>query len=216
MERIRLLLVDDHVLFRDSLSRWLSLETDFEVVADCGTANEALGVLQRAPVDVVLLDFDLAHETGTRFIAASRGLGDAVKIVMVTARMTAMESAAALNLGASGILLKHASPTELVQAIRAVANGAIWVDPNVIRQLAAHVRGETVPHERAHLTEREHQVLDGVFEGLANKEIGARLGISESAVKSTLQQLFRKTRVRTRSQLVRVALEGALSTTRKS
>jgi len=69
--------------------------------------------------------------------------------------------------------------------------------------------------ERPPLTEREQQVLQGVFEGLANKEIGVRLGVSESAVKSTLQQLFRKTRVRTRSQLVRVALEGSFATPRK-
>ena len=69
---------------------------------------------------------------------------------------------------------------------------------------------------RSRLTEREEQVLQGVFEGLANKEIGARLRVSESAVKATLQQLFRKTNVRTRSQLVRIALEGSFATTPKS
>src|SRR5262249_24110322 len=77
MERIRLLLVDDPILFRQSLGRLLGSETDFEVVADCGTTDEALEVLERRPVDVVLLDFDLGHERGGPFIAASRRAGHA-------------------------------------------------------------------------------------------------------------------------------------------
>lgn len=217
MARIRLLLVDDHVLFRQSLGRLLASEADFDVVADCGTANEALEmILPRQPVDVVLLDFDLGQDTGSHFIAASRRSGSTAKVLMVTAGMTADESAAALRLGASGIFLKHGSPVELVQAIRLVAGGAMWVDQHIIHQLAERVdRQDAGQPSGVQLTAREQQVLQGVFEGLANKEIGANIGISEAAVKSILQQLFRKTRVRTRSQLVRVALEGSFATPRR-
>ena len=215
MARIRLLLVDDHVLFRESLSRLLASETDCEVVADCGSADEALDVLQRELVDIVLLDFDLGHDHGSHFIAAARRAGSAARILMVTAGMTATESATALRLGASGIFLKQGSPSALVDAIRLVAGGAMWVDQHIIQEMAARVDEQGAPHERPPLTEREQSVLQGVFEGLANKEIGARLGVSESAVKATLQQLFRKTHVRTRSQLVRVALEGSFAATRK-
>ena len=216
MAPIRLLLVDDHVLFRESLARLLGSEKDFDLVADCGTAREALDVLRRAAVDIVLLDFDLGQDHGSGFIAASRRAGSAAKILMVTAGMTATESATALSLGASGIFLKQGSPTALVQAIRLVAGGAMWVDQHIVQQLAERV-GERSPRaDRQQLTTRERQVLQGVFEGLANKEIAARLGVSESAVKATLQQLFRKTGVRTRSQLVRVALEGSLTESRKS
>jgi DNA-binding NarL/FixJ family response regulator len=215
MERIRLLLVDDHVLFRQSLHRLLASEPDFEVVADCGTAREALDVLQQGTVDVVLLDFDLGHDHGSRFIADSRGAGHTLKILMVTAGMSAIESSTALRLGASGIFLKHGSPGALAQAIRLVAGGAMWVDPHIIQLMAETVEERGAPSERTSLTEREQQVLQGVFEGLANKEIGVHLGISESAVKGALQQLFRKTNVRTRSQLVRIALDGWFATTRK-
>ncbi len=214
MAPIRILLVDDHVLFRQSLGRWLASEHGFDVVTDVGTTSDALEALLRSPIDVVLLDFDLGPDYGARFITASRQAGSTAKILMVTAGMTAAESATALRLGASGIFLKHGSPVDLVQAIRLVADGALWVDQHIVQELAAHVDGESAP-PRVHLTEREQQVLQGVFEGLANKEIGARLGASESAVKSILQQLFRKTHVRTRSQLVRVALEGSFSTTQK-
>jgi DNA-binding NarL/FixJ family response regulator len=219
MERIRLLLVDDHDLFRQSLKRLLASEADFEIVADCGTSTEAMELVRREQIDVVLLDFDLGHNHGSQFIAASRRAGSAIKILMVTAGMTAAESATALRLGASGIFLKHGSPSALVQAIRLVSGGAMWVDQHIIQQMAAEVKERDAPdtaQEKPHLTDREQDVLQGVFEGLANKEIGARLEISESAVKATLQQLFRKTHVRTRGQLVRVALEGSFATTRKS
>jgi DNA-binding NarL/FixJ family response regulator len=215
MARIRLLLVDDHRLFRQSLSGLLALEADFDVVAECGTTRDALDILRRKPVDIVLLDFDLGHDNGNQFIAASRRAGSNARVLMVTAGMTSTESATALRLGASGIFLKHGSPSALVQAIRLVAGGAMWVDQEIIQQIAAHVGEPRGTPERPQLTEREQQVLQCVFEGLANKEIGARLGVSESAVKSTLQQLFRKTRARTRSQLVRVALEGSFATARE-
>jgi len=211
MERIRLLLVDDHILFRESLARLLASEPGFEVVADCVTINDALDVLHRTDVDVVLLDFDLGNEYADRLISAGLQIRPSAKILMVTAAMSPAQSSTALRLGASGIFLKHGSPVALLQAIRLITSGAMWVDPTVVQQLAEQATAAPTP-DRPHLTDREQRVLQGVFEGLANKEIGARLGVSESAIKSTLQQLFRKARVRTRSQLVRYALDAVPGT----
>jgi two-component system, NarL family, nitrate/nitrite response regulator NarL len=216
MERIRLLLLDDHVLFRESLARLLSSEPDFEMTAHCGTAAEALEILARRPVDIVLLDFDLGEDHGNHFIQAARRAGYAGKVLMVTAGMTATESSIALQLGASGIFLKHNSPGNLARAIRLVASGDTWVDQRVLQLMAAGIHESEDPVARKLFTLREQQVLQGIFEGLSNKEIAARIGVSEGAVKATLQQLFQKTHVRTRSQLVRIALEGALVTTRKA
>jgi DNA-binding NarL/FixJ family response regulator len=214
MTPIRLLLVDDHVLFRESLSRLLASEPDFRMAGDCGTVAEALDLLQRTAVDVVLMDFDLGDDHGNRFISSARRAGYQGKVLMVTAGMSASESAVALKLGASGIFLKHSSPASLAQAIRLVAAGEMWVDQKVIQLLAEGVPQQDEPRAGKLLTEREQQVLRGLFEGLTNKEIAAQLGVSESAIKATLQQLFQKTRVRTRSQLVRIALEGSLGTAR--
>jgi DNA-binding NarL/FixJ family response regulator len=100
-------------------------------------------------------------------------------------------------------------------AIRLVAQGQMWVDQKVLQMLAERVSDREEPVLQKMLTEREQQVLQGLFEGLTNKEIAGQLGVSESAVKATLQQLFQKTRVRTRSQLVRIALESSLGPTRK-
>ena len=209
MQRIRLLLVDDHPLFREGLARLLASEPDFEMVAQCSTSAEALQSLSRSDVDVVLLDFDLGNEQGNHFISSARQSGYAGKILMVTAGMNAVESSVALKLGASGIVLKQSSPSTLANAIRLVANGETWVDQKVIQQMADRfLQGGQQNFPRT-LTEREDQVLRGVFEGLGNKEIAAKIGVSESSVKATLQQLFDKTGVRTRSQLVRIALEGS-------
>jgi DNA-binding NarL/FixJ family response regulator len=216
MERIRLLLIDDHVLFRESLSRLLASEPDFDMVADCGTTRDALEILGRRPVDLVLLDFDLGDDHGGQCITALRRAGHAQPILMVTAGMTATESSAALRLGAAGIFLKHNAAGTLAQAIRLISGGAIWVDQRVLQLMADGVALREQREQRdLILTAREEQVLQGVFEGLANKEIATRLNVSESSVKATLQQLFRKSGVRTRSQLVRIALEGSFSTKRK-
>jgi DNA-binding NarL/FixJ family response regulator len=203
-------LVDDHILFRDGLSRLLALEPDLEVVTCCGTTAEALDTVGREPVDMVLLDYDLGEDHGSHFISSARRAGYLGKVLMVTAGMTAKESSTALRLGASGIFLKHNSPGTLAKAVRLIMGGEIWVDPKVIQLMADRVDQPEEERVSPLLTEREQQVLRGIFEGLSNKEIGAQLGVTDGAVKATLQQLFQKTGVRTRSQLVRIALEGSL------
>jgi DNA-binding NarL/FixJ family response regulator len=172
----------------------------------CASVSEAVDVVRQKPIDLVLLDFDLGKEDGFQFFASARQSGFQGPILMVTAGMTDAESVRALGLGVSGIFLKHSSPVLLAQAIRKVVAGETWLDQSSMQALVeAAKRPETTRPRR--FTERESQVLQGVFEGLTNKEIGARLDISESSVKAALQQLFQKTGVRTRSQLVRMALE---------
>ena len=216
MSPIRLLLVDDHVLFRESIARLLTSHPDFEVVTECGTVSEARAIVEQCSIDVVLLDFDLGEEDDGDVVSTFREAGDKSRVLMVTAGMTAEESSLAIRSGASGIFLKNNSPNALAQAIRIVAAGGTWIDQTVTQLIFESVVHDRDPSEHEPLTEREQQVLQGVFEGLANKEIGALIGISLSGVKTTLQQLFEKTRVRTRGQLVRIALERSLAPTRKS
>lgn len=212
--RIRLLLLDDHVLFREGLRRLLVSETDFETVAECGKLAEALDAVSRFAVDIVLLDFDLEDDTGARFISSARAQGYTGKVLMVTAGMTPLDIAVARKLGISGIFLKHSSPATLLEAIRTVANGGEWMDPKIAQTGAPPDRPET-PAGKDPLTPREQQVLRSVFEGLTNKEIAHRIGASQSSVKATLQNLFEKTGVRTRGQLVRIAIERSLETARE-
>lgn len=208
MRPIRLLLLDDHILFREGLSRLLESEPDFETVALCGSPAEALEVLAHSAVDLVLLDFDLEDDTGARFISAAAANGYRGKILMVTAGMSELDSSLAWKLGISGIFLKHSSPATLLEAIRTVAGGGQWMDQRVT---PAEPRPPTTSTDAAgRLTPRERQVLRSVLEGQSNKEIARQIGVSLSSVKATLQRLFEKTGVRTRSQLVRIAIERSL------
>ena len=211
MQPIRLLLLDDHVLFREGLRRLLVSEPDFETVAECGTPAEALEFLSRSPVDIVLLDFDLDNETGTRFTARALAAGYRGKILMVTAGMNPLDTSVARKLGVSGVFLKHDSPRALLNAIRTVAAGEDWTGESPPRPRTASETGSKTMED---LTPRERQVLRSVFEGLTNKEISHQIGASLSVVKATLQALFEKTGVRTRGQLVRIAIERSLETVR--
>jgi len=199
-------LLDDHTLFRESATRLLAAEPGFEV-AHCGTIADGLRILKHKPIDVVLLDFDLGESDGREFLRLAEEQGFQGKVLVVTAGVDAGVAAEMIRSGISGVFRKHDSAALLAQAIRDVVAGKVWLDQ---QQLQTALRPEVATPQQNHpcaFTEREQQVLSYVFEGLANKEIAARIGVSESSVKATLQQLFSKTGVRTRSQLVRIVLE---------
>jgi DNA-binding NarL/FixJ family response regulator len=214
--KIRVLLMDALGLFRASLGRYLSSEPGFEVAGECATPAEALEIFNCAvgqAVDVVLLDFDLGTGHADDFILAARSVGYQGRFLIVAGVADARNSALALKLGASGIFLKSEPPERLVQAIRMVASGDIWVDRKVIRLLADQVL-DTWPQSSIQLagerlSEREEKVLQAIVGGLSNRKIGENIGKSESSVKNIIQRLFTRTGVRTRSQLVRIALEGS-------
>lgn len=208
--RVRLLLVDDHILFRESLGRLLSSEPEFEVVGQCGTAREALEFLRQSPIDLVLLDFNLPDLRGDDVVRLARDSGYSGQILIVTGAIDSAQSSEVLQRGASGIFLKHNPVESLLRAIRVVAAGDVWLDRKVLRHLAERAPSVGDRTFQTVLTDREKHVLAGVLEGLTNLKIAARLGVTEGAVKSTLQQLFEKTNVRTRSQLVRVAVEASI------
>ena len=208
MGKVHLLLLDDHTLFRAMLGRLLETESGFRVIAQCSTIREALEALNLHRIDLVLLDYDLGNrETGLQFIQQARDAGHQSRIFIVTAGMNDADYVRALGLGVCGIFLKHSEPDLLMDAIHRVMAGETWIDKRCIQGLVKAVETEGRQSRRNQLSERERDVLKGVFSGLSNKEIGAQLRISEASVKSALQQLFVKTGVRTRSQLVRVALE---------
>ena len=207
---IRLMLLDDHALFRESLGRLLRSEPDFEMVAEFHSAGEALAARHSLDVDVILLDHDLGEQKdGLAFLDSLRARGFPGKVLFVTAGMSDDETRTAFDHGASGIFLKHSSPADLLTAIRRVAAGEQWLDPKALQSLVSRPKEGEHPQERTTaFNPREQSVLDFIYSGLTNKEIAAKLDISEGYVKAVLQQLFAKTGVRTRSQLVRIALEA--------
>ena len=207
-KHIRLLLIDDHTLFRESVARLLQSEPGFEVVAHCGSGTEALQIIESSKeIDIVLLDLDLGQERGTEFLDRLRNAQFDGKVLLVTADVNDREVASLIRKGISGVFMKHGSPALLIQGIRETIDGKALFGQDLLRRALERTDVPGTTQRRSKLTERERQVLSFVFEGMANKQIADRLQISETAVKASLQQLFAKTGVRTRSQLVRVALE---------
>ncbi len=203
----RLLIVDDHSLFREGLVRLLAAEPGFRIVGNCAHVKEALELLDREQIDLVLLDFDLGAEQGVQLLSAARHRTNRPRVLMVTAGMSSAAMLQVIEAGASGIFLKHSPPGQLVEAIRTIMEGDMWLDPRAVRPVIDAVQSVKRGHSMPSLSERERAVLKGVLEGESNKTIGAALHLSESSVKAALQQLFGKTGVRTRSQLVRLAIE---------
>jgi two-component system nitrate/nitrite response regulator NarL len=203
--KIRVIVVDDHALFREGLSRLLQAEPGLEVLPPCASTDEALRAVQCSSVDVVLLDDDLGGERGLRFLVQANARQLRVRALLLTAGMSDSEALEALRWGAAGIFLKRNSYVSLRKAIATVAAGEVWVDQHYVRLALSQVDGADGGLHK--LTERERQVLRGILEGLTNKEIAGQLAVSESSVKGALHQLFLKTGARNRAQLVRVILE---------
>jgi DNA-binding NarL/FixJ family response regulator len=201
---ISVLILDDHALFRESVARLLATEPGIEVVAHSGSIEDALQMLRTTHVDVVLLDFDLGERDGTEFMRLAKEQGFTGRVLVVTAGVDESKVADLIHTGISGIFMKHNSAASLPQGIRDVMAGKVWFDQELLQEAIA---GRRKPRVEPKLTQRERQVLSYVFEGLANKQIAEKVGVSESSVKATLQQLFSKTGVHTRSQLVRIVLE---------
>ncbi|HTW46778.1 MAG TPA: response regulator transcription factor [Acidobacteriaceae bacterium] len=208
MPEIRILLVDDHSLFRESLGRLLESDPSFRICGQCATLQEAVDLLSQRPADIVLLDYDLGEESGFALFAELRRLKSEAKVLMVTAGLSDEATLRIMEAGAAGIFLKHGHPDRLVIALRQIANGEMWMDNAAIQGLLAGSRNRGEDAQRTQsLTVRQTAVLRGILDGLANKEIAWKLKTSETSVKAVIQELFHKAGVRTRSQLVRIAIE---------
>jgi len=212
---LRLLLVDDHTLFRESLRRLLESEQGLVMCGDFATAAEAFTAVQGGlEFDAALVDYELsgagiAYANGLELVRRIRELRADARVLMVTAGMGSADLMRAVTELNAGIFLKTEPTVELMLAIQRTAKGERWISSRASLALIAS-GGLAVGKERPvaeRLSGRESEVLRGVLEGQSNKEIGAQLEITESSVKAVLQKLFERAGVRSRSQLVRYAIE---------
>jgi len=201
----RILVVAEQRLFRDLVRGTLERDGNLHVVAGCGCLSEALEILASRPIDLVVADADGWGGGGLEFPAQARRAGYEGPVLVLAGRLSQAESIELVRQGVAGILLKDEPIEALLECVRQVLRGGAWVDRRTLEALLRPDRQSGASESR--LSEREREVLRAVARGLANKEIAARLGLSESTVKAVVRRLFDKTGVRNRSQLVRVALE---------
>jgi len=205
-EPIRLLLVDDHAMFREGLARMLEKEPGFQVVGQARSAAEAVDLVLPAGANMVLLDVDLGNARAIDFLSRARALGFRGRVLIVTAGMSDQEAVQLIQAGVGGILHKQHSTDVLCGAIRQVASGQAWLETAYLGPLFRTV-DRTRLARRPTLTERDRTVLRYLLSGLTNREMAVELEISEGAVKASLRHVCEKLGVRTRTQLVKVALE---------
>jgi DNA-binding NarL/FixJ family response regulator len=216
---IRVVVVDDQELVRTGFRVILSAQDDMVVVGEAGDGAEALRMLRDVEADVVVMDIQMPVMDG---VAATRELvaaGSAVRVLALTTFDTDQDAFAALQAGAGGFLLKNAPPADLLAAIRAVAGGNAIVAPRVTRRLLDRFAGQLVPavpvehssaERLASLTDREHEVLLLVAQGWSNAEIGERLHVAETTVKTHVGRILAKLELRDRVQAVVLAYESGL------
>jgi DNA-binding NarL/FixJ family response regulator len=213
---IRLLLVDDHTLFRESLRRLLESEPGVKISGDFATAEDALAALRGGlTFDAALIDYELqgaAYDNGLDLVRGIRLLRPDARVLMVTAGMGTADLVKAVTELNAGIFLKTEPTVELMLAIQRTAQGERWISSRASLALLSLHDLSAVPERRGQeqLSARESRVLRGVLEGQSNKEIGAQLEMTESSVKAVLQKLFERAGVRSRSQLVRYAIEAQI------
>ncbi|HVS53986.1 MAG TPA: response regulator transcription factor [Opitutaceae bacterium] len=210
MKKIRLLLVDDQSLFREALRTLLSLQPDFDIAAEAADGEQAIAAAAKHRPDVVLMDLRMPVLNGveaTRRIAAAGSGGSAPRVIVLTTFDEDAEVFEALRAGAVGYLLKASSAEKLYGAVRAAAQGATVFDPSIAAKLMAGVdrSGPREPRRPAPpladaLSARELEVLRFLTEGCSNKEIGARLRISEGTVKNHMTNVLGKLGVLDRTQ----------------
>jgi two-component system, NarL family, nitrate/nitrite response regulator NarL len=204
-KKIRILLLDDHTIFRQGLIRLLNNQPGLDLPLDYGSAEEALLGLAAALPDLLLLDVDLGTESGIDFLAQARRNGFRGPVLVLTAGVSKDQEQLLESHGISAILRKDVSIEVLAEHIRAAAESQSDGDFAISSAQSSKVLpGSKRPKP---LTSREVEVLRLVLEGHANKQIAHEIGCSDSAVKGIIQQLFQKSGTRTRSQLVRAALE---------
>ena len=200
MPPIRLLLVDDHALFREGLAGLFAYQPDFAVVGEAEDARGALALALQLRPDLVLMDIDMPGEDG---VAATRQLKTALPatiVVMLTVYDDADKLLEAFKAGAQGYLVKNIRSAELLDQLRRLANGEVAISRRIAARLLEEFQEQEAAEPDEQLTARELEVLQLVAARLLNKEIAQRLGISENTVKNHLKSILAKLHLTSRQQ----------------
>jgi two-component system, NarL family, nitrate/nitrite response regulator NarL len=191
---IRLVLADDHPLLLDALARLVGQEPDMEVVARCGDGEAALRAAREHRPDVLVLDLRMPRLGGMEVLRRVAGEAPGVRVVVLAGELDEGGLLEAVRLGARGVVLKDAGPDVLVRCVRTVHEGGQWLDSHVAGRALERLLARETARQRvaAGLTPREVELVELVSQGLRNKEVAARLGISEGTVKIHLHRIYDK------------------------
>ena len=203
---IRLIIADDHAIFRDGLRRLLATQPDFQVIGEASDGKEAISLAQSMKPDVLLLDLAMPRVPGMEVLRELSRQQTPVRTILLTAAIQPFAVTSALQLGARGIVLKASPPEMLLKSIRSVHEGQFWVGSEPVSSWAKPGQSTS----GFGLTSREVEIISAIKKGSSNREIAGELAISEETVKRHLSNIYGKLGVSSRLELAVLASEQHL------
>ena len=217
MEEVKVLVVDDHALFRRGIVTVLANQQNISVVGEAVNGLEAIAKAEELAPDVILMDLNMPQCSGLEATQALQAKAPQVNILVLTVSENEADLFAAIKFGATGYILKNTEPEDLVQAIHHIAQGGVIISPVMATKLLAEfkdsgtgVQAEKVADEKDKMSPREDEVLQLVAQGATNKEIADSLFISENTVKTHLRNIMDKLHLANRSQAAAYAVKRGL------
>ena len=206
-EQIRVLVVDDHPLFRQGVVHSIDADPGLQVVGETASGEEALKLARELLPDVVLLDISMPGWSGLLTAQRITTACPATRIVMLTVSEDKDKLFAAFKAGARAYVLKGVSARELTQVVRAAANGEVYVSPSLAAEMLVSLTQGQAPDPLQELTEREREILSLIGAGLTNREIGDRIFLSEKTIKHYVTNILQKLQVRSRVEAALLAVQ---------